>query len=208
VAPDGESLQPPSEPTTLDGLIAVMRSCPQTPTQSVLQHGQSVWDHFQTMMAHLTAGGPLPDWWRLPAWTRIPGLADHVTSMPIMREYLEFHDCGKPFVHTVDAEGRSHFPGHAAASERVWLAIGGEAQAARLMSLDMEAHLLKGDGIPAFAARPEAVSLLLAALAEVHSNAAMFGGTDSDSFKIKAKHIDKRGRQVLVVIGLMEGGSK
>ncbi len=44
-------------------------------------------------------------------------------------------------------------------------------------------------------------------MAEVHSNAAMFGGTDSDSFKIKAKHLNKRGRQVLAAIDLMKSPS-
>ncbi len=72
--------------------------------------------------------------------------------------------------------------------------------AARLMGMDMDAHLLKADGIQEFADRPEAVTLLLTSLAEVHSNAAMFGGVDSDSFKIKAKHLEKRGRQVVAAM--------
>jgi len=41
---------------------------------------------------------------------------------------------------------------------------------------------------------PEAAALLLTAIAEVHSNAEMFGGHDSDSFKAKIKRLDKRGR--------------
>jgi hypothetical protein len=38
------------------------------------------------------------------------------------------------------------------------------------------------------------------AVAEVHSNALMFGGLDSDGFKIKAKHLDKKGRQVIALM--------
>ena len=68
------------------------------------------------------------------------------------------------------------------------------------MAMDMDAHLLKSDGVAEFAARPQATALLLTALAEVHSNAAMFGGADSDSFKIKAKHLDRRGGQVMAEI--------
>jgi hypothetical protein len=41
-----------------------------------------------------------------------------------------------------------------------------------------------------------AMSLLLTALAEVHSNANMFGGIESISFKSKWKKIDKRGRML------------
>ena len=63
----------------------------------------------------------------------------------------------------------------------------------------MDAHLLRAEGLAEFAARDEAPTLLLTALAEVHSNAIMFGGLTSDSFKMKAKHLDKRGRQVLAL---------
>ena len=55
-------------------------------------------------------------------------------------------------------------------------------------SASLEAFL-KGTG-PRFIA-----SLLLSGLAEVHSNASLFGGVDSTSFKIKWKQIDRRGRQ-------------
>jgi len=63
--------------------------------------------------------------------------------------------------------------------------------------MDMDIHLLKADGIAEFAARPEAISLLLTGLAEIHANAAMFGGIESTSFKIKFKQISKRGKQII-----------
>lgn len=188
------------EGLTMDRLVADMARCAQTPTQSVLDHGRSVLATFAQLRAHLEDGEPLPDWWRLPEWTRTPGLLDRLPEPDILAEYQEFHDCGKPYCLAVDAEGRRHFPGHAAASEAVWLAMGGSPEAARLMGMDMDAHLLKADGLAEFAARPEAAALLLTALAEVHSNALMFGGTDSDGFKIKAKHLDKRGRQIIALL--------
>src|ERR1700722_7157766 len=99
-------------------------------------------------------------------------------------------NCGKPYCRIVDDEGRAHFPGHAELSQRVWLAAGGDPTAARMMALDMDAHLLTPETIPEFAARPEVASLLLMAIAETHSNALMFGGTDSDGFKIKMNKLD------------------
>ena len=42
----------------------------------------------------------------------------------------------------------------------------------------------------------DACTLLLAALAEIHSNAKMFGGIDSTSFKMKWKQLDRRGKQI------------
>lgn len=40
------------------------------------------------------------------------------------------------------------------------------------------------------------VLYLIAGLAEVHSNAKMFGGMDSTSFKIKWNQINKRGKVI------------
>lgn len=60
----------------------------------------------------------------------------------------------------------------------------------------MDVHLLKAVDIPEFKARPQAIALLLTGLAEIHANASMFGGLESTSFKIKWKHLDKRGRQI------------
>lgn len=61
----------------------------------------------------------------------------------------------------------------------------------------MDFHLLKAEDVVQFASNPLAIPLMLTGLAEIHANASMFGGLDSTSFKIKWKHIDKRGRQVL-----------
>lgn len=181
-------------------LIQAMEACPQTPTQSVLDHGRAVVAHFRQLRRHLESGETLADWWRIPAWASNPELLSLLVSDGVLDEYQEFHDCGKPFCRIVDADGRQRFPDHAAMSEATWLAVGGNPLAARLMGMDMDAHLLKADGVAEFASRPEAVTLLLTALAEVHSNAAMFGGIASDGFKIKAKHLDKRGGQVIAAM--------
>jgi hypothetical protein len=43
----------------------------------------------------------------------------------------------------------------------------------------------------------DAMTLLVAALAEIHSNARLFGGIDSVSFKSKWKNWDRRGKQII-----------
>lgn len=188
----------------IDDLIARMEACAQNQHQNVLEHGRAVLACYRQLMGHLKRGDDLPLWWRLPAWAK--DLAPHVMPDGIMAGYAEFHDCGKPFCLVVDEEGRRHFPGHAAMSEKIWLQVGGDPVAARLMGMDMDAHLLTPETVPEFAARPEAPSLLLMAIAEVHSNAEMFGGTDSDSFKIKIKKLDKRGGQVARAYLLRQAG--
>src|SRR3546814_7717046 len=89
-----------------------------------------------------------------------------------------FHVSGKPIGGVVDAEGRQHFPDHAAISEAAWLAAGGDPEIGDLIGLDMDVHLLKGDDVESFSKRPQARALLITALSEVHANASMFGGIE------------------------------
>lgn len=110
--------------------------------------------------------------------------------------YTTYHDCGKPFCQTIDSEGKVHFPNHALKSAEIWKNLGGSDLQCTLMAQDMDIHKLKAIGIPEFVSRPHATTLLIAGLAEIHSNAKMFGGIESTSFKIKYKQIDRRGASI------------
>src|SRR3546814_7069686 len=87
-----------------------------------------------------------------------------------------------------------------------WLAAGGDPEIGDLIGMDMDVHLLKGDDVESFSKRPQARALLITALSEVHANASMFGGIESTSFKIKWKHLDKRGKAILRSIPALEIG--
>jgi hypothetical protein len=160
-----------------------------------MAHGQSVHDYFLDLKSHVQSGSRLRLEWKLPEWILSPALWLNLVPETILEEYQVFHDCGKPYCRTTDLEGRVHFPDHAAWSEAIWNQVG-TAEAARLMGMDMDVHLLKGEGVADFAARPEAASLLITGFCEVHANAAMFGGIESTSFKMKWKHLDRRGKQI------------
>lgn len=114
-----------------------------------------------------------------------------------MREYHLFHDVGKSFCRTVDAEGRQHFPDHARISAAIWSASGGSAEVRDLIARDMDFHTMKPADIPQYGRMDLAPALLLTALCELHSNCRMFGGTDSTSFRIKFKNLTRLGRAVL-----------
>jgi hypothetical protein len=116
-----------------------------------------------------------------------------LAPIDIIEEYTTYHDCGKPYC---QSDGITKFPEHAEVSYRTWLGVGGTQASANLMRLDMKIHTLKADGIDAFCALPEAPTLLISGLAEIHANASMFGGPESTSFKIKWKQIDRRGRAI------------
>lgn len=190
--------------TKIRKLSALMESCPQTEGQNVLQHGRSVREHYFTLIDYINGDISLQDApnWRIPEWVdaNLLTIKEHLLPRYVMDRYLTLHDCGKPRVRTVDEEGKQHFPNHAESSEQVYRSTFGEdanETVAYLIRHDMDAHLLKNDGVAEFAKQPTAVSQLLAALAEITSNAAMFGGIESTSFKIKFKQINQRGKAVL-----------
>lgn len=182
-----------------------MRSCEQTAGQSILEHGLSVWAHLRELLDFLDGEALDPARWRTPSW--LVENRDLIRSLvlprDVLREYAIFHDCGKPRCRTVDAEGRVHFPDHAEASYRAWLEAGGDEDVAFLIRNDMRLHTASSEEADRFFRETDRrflASLALSALAEVHSNAAMFGGIESTSFKIKWKKLDRLGKKLCATL--------
>lgn len=178
-----------------------MRTCMQFRDQNVLEHGIAVTQAFNVLMQALHTG-EAPDGWRIPAWLMAKSVREQFIErcLPadVLYWYQRYHDCGKPYCLVLDADGRSHFPDHAAVSERVWRECGGDPEVGQLIGLDMAIHLASAEEMAELAKLPQAPSLFLTALAEVHANAKMFGGFESTSFKAKAKHLDRRGKQLII----------
>jgi hypothetical protein len=181
---------------SLDELGCAMMKCQQTKTQDVLEHGYSIHNYFRDLKDHILYGSELQYEWKLPDWIYEENLWDQLLDYQTIRSYHIYHDCGKPFCRYVDDEGRQHFPNHETISGQVWRHIGGDEQIARLMEMDMDIHRLRTDGVEEFASRPEAATLLITGLCEINSNARMFGGIHSTSFKIKYKNLAKYGGRI------------
>jgi hypothetical protein len=177
-----------------------MKETPQTDTQSVWDHGQSVQNYMNDLLDHLQKDTPLKYEWKLPDWIYDPILLESLPNKETLDLYTLYHDCGKPFCLIYDEDGRKHFPNHAEVSCNTFNKVFDNSVSADLISRDMDFHLLRADKLQEFSEYEYATTLILSALSEVHSNATMFGGTDSVSFKIKWKHSNKRGRQVLNLI--------
>jgi len=179
-----------------------MQECEQTRGQTILEHGLSVWSHLHELLRFLEQVEPLDESrWRTPKWLveNRELLRSLVLPQDVLKEYAVYHDCGKPLCREVDAEGRVHFPNHAEVSHQTWLAAGGDSDVAFLIRNDMKMHIMNSEECSEFLRTTDprfSASLLLTALAELHSNARLFGGVDSTSFKIKSKKLDQRGRQV------------
>lgn len=180
---------------TFEQMIFAMEKCEQTSGMNMIQHGMMVKQKFDQIIDCIENNKEFPDGWRIPDFTKdlIPFLLDSKT----ISQYQIFHDCGKPFCLEIDENGRRHFPNHAQVSYETWLKVCGDTTVAELIKRDMDIHLLKADQIEEFSSSIYAATLLLTGIAEVHANAEMFGGFDSDSFKIKIKQLTKRGKQII-----------
>lgn len=179
-----------------------MRNCEQTKGLSVLAHGISVKNYLFDLINHLKSGEPLKYEWKLPEWVYDNKnlLLSSLPSNKILQRYAILHDCGKPFCQEIDGDNKTHFKNHADVSYQTFKKIYDDPIAAFLIKHDMDIHLLKSNDVLEFSKNPYAIVLLLTGLAEIHSNAQMFGGFDSVSFKIKWKSINKRGKQIITNI--------
>lgn len=190
-------------PTSFDQMVADMLRCEQTPGQTVYQHGQSVTKVFFRLKDHLKGDAVIDEpGWRLPSWFGEYGeaISDRLYDDTTTSLYTLYHDCGKPYCRIVGEDGKVRFPGHADVSAETWAAVGGDERVGRLIRDDMLLHTASADEIANFCtgrwSPQEAATLLVAALAEIHSNARMFGGIESVSFKQKYKNLDRRGKQI------------
>lgn len=180
-----------------------MQKCKQSQNQSVLEHGISVRDYTFDILNHLENGSELKYSWRIPDWVYKYKelILSKIHDKKTIELYTTYHDCGKPYCKTVDDCGKSHFPNHAEVSYEVFNSIFPDnKEASELIRKDMDIHLLKSNQLEEFTSSPYAITLFMVGLSEIHSNATMFGGIDSVSFKIKWKQIDKRGKQIMEII--------
>jgi hypothetical protein len=200
---------------TWEQLREDMKDCEQSPGQSVYEHGRSVWYNYKWNISEILAYGcddersqktMAKNGWKYPDWfvKYDEELAWERLSDSIISDYTLYHDCGKPYCKIIDEKGRPHFPEHAKVSYQVWNAVNKDRppsergeHVAELIRRDMEIHTLKAKELDHFCRdNYKAITLLLVGLAEIHSNAEMFGGMNSISFKVKWKQIDRRGRAI------------
>lgn len=175
-----------------------MQQCPQTNTQSVYQHGVSVWEYTQKLI-HILRSGEKDSNWILPDWlfTYRHHILEKLLPLNIIEEYTVHHDCGKILCLEYDDNGNRHFANHAELSYQTWLKIGGDQTAAELMKMDMLMHTINVEEAKTLSQHPYAITLLIVGLCELHSNAAMFGGITSTSFKIKYKKLERNGKTII-----------
>lgn len=177
-----------------------MSQCEQTSGMSVLDHGRSVNNYYHDLKNHINKQSLLAYEWRLTDWISDPFLWSSLVDEQHINQYHLFHDCGKPFCLTIDEDGRRHFPEHAAISTQIWQSLDMPDIECDLIRHDMDLHIMKSEDLAVFCQLPYATTLLITAFCEIHSNASMFGGIDSTSFKIKWKKLNKLGSKIINII--------
>jgi hypothetical protein len=190
-------------PETFEQMEEAMRLCEQTQGQSVYQHGESVRAHMGLLIDRLKNGTPLSNEWKIPGWfeTYSKDIAAYIKDEEKIDLYTLYHDCGKPYCRTFDEDRKQYrFSNHEIVSKCIWEHVGGRKDVIPLIGSDMVIHTATAERIDLAVDKEwsceDSVILLLASLAEIHSNSRMFGGIESDSFKIKWKTVERRGKQI------------
>ena len=172
-----------------------MANTPQTETQSVLDHGESVWRFTQRILSRDFDGMRIPQ----SLIDNFDEVTSNLHSYEIIQDYNILHDCGKPYCIEYDEDGRKHFPNHAHVSKETYLNLNeSKREVADLIGWDMLLHSGTADEIKEVGlSKYDAHTLLITSLSEIHSNASMFGGIESISFKSKWKKLDRRSKMIL-----------
>ena len=155
-----------------------------------MAHGNLVWEYYQKLLRGDWAQLKIPEW----LVTSHETITNAQLNVKIVKDYIIYHDCGKHLCETHDEKG-VHYPDHANVSANYCLENGGDPLVANLIRNDMFFHTCTAQELEdSTLSVQELATLLMASLAEIHANAQMFGGLESQSFKIKYKQIDRRGK--------------
>lgn len=107
-----------------------------------------------------------------------------------LRPYHLNHDIAKPFSQHHDENGKAHYgQDHSLKSSVLYSMLFGEDRFSQMIANDMAFHTARADTIESVWQLPDAQHLYATAWAELYANATMFGGLNSDSFKIKKKRL-------------------
>lgn len=172
-----------------------MKETKQTKGQNMIQHGLSVFHYTNLLLKRDYTKFRLPQWWNQYEDKIFENLHDFKT----IKHYTIWHDIGKPFCLEIDAEGKQHFPNHAQKSKEIWdETFPNRETIGRLIANDMAFHTMSAEDIVGLClSTQDLCTLIISSLAELHSNANMFGGIESDSFKIKFKKWSKTAQRIL-----------
>lgn len=163
----------------------------------MLQHGQLVHEKYKLLMWLMSTLEA--DDIEYAQLLRIYKKVQHqLPPVEVLERYHVYHDCGKHLALTIDEDGKRRYPDHASISSRQYLHLfPEETLTAHLIERDMDFHTLRGDDLIKLCRSPFAPILYFTAWAEIEANAEMFGGKESESYKIKRSRLLQAGKKLL-----------
>jgi hypothetical protein len=168
-----------------------MKNCYQTSGINMLQHGEMVHSEYQALIDSLE-NGELTE--LIPIYSLIK---NKLIPIDQLKNPQIFHDCGKHICLIVDDSGKRHYPNHAAVSAQQYSLIFPNDQIGKqLIEMDMLFHTARGEDLVSLCKHPLAPTLYLTAWAEINANCSMFGGKESESYKIKKSRLLKAGKKL------------
>lgn len=199
-------------PIQWEDIIQLMEVTEQFPGVSILEHGKDVYEKYLIISSNLV------DLKNLNLDIKLPNFIQdycyelnsfQLSSTLIVRPYLLYHDCGKPFVVRVDEEGNKSFPGHSLQSKNIFsihyknYPEPEKDIVATLIGDDMDLHVIKADRVDEYVRYhkefnriDQLCTRLVAAFAEIWSNAEKLNQLDTDTYKIKFKRLEARGKKI------------
>ena len=169
-----------------------MSRCLQTEGLTILEHGHQVHNSYIQLIDDLE-NGLYPELHQL-----YTALKAHLPPAKVLANYHILHDCGKHLCLYTDENGRRHFPDHATWSAKQHAIIFPEdGFTTALIRHDMDFHMMRGDDLKKLCRNPLAPILYFTAWAEINANAEMFGGKNSESYKIKRSRLIQAGKKFL-----------
>jgi len=170
-----------------------MEQCEQAPGLNMLQHGQAVHEQYLKLLQELNEGTveckELRDLYAK--------FGPNLPPPEVLKKYHVYHDCGKHLALVIE-NGKRHFPNHAEVSAKQYATIfPDDGFTKQLIAMDMDFHLHRGDDLLRTCRSPFAPILYFTAWAEVNANAEMFGGRNSESYKIKRSRLIQAGKKLL-----------
>lgn len=200
----------------IETLHEKMQNCFQFTNISMLDHGLMVSQEYQKLKQNLmlalqgecselekTGLSTCVSSDKTSEW--IQALLHYQYDENLMHHYHVYHDCGKPFCRQLDEDNRQHFPNHAMVSMQIYQEYFNCDITARLIEADMNFHTMNAQQMQQWLNENKEnkhflASLYLSAWAEILANSTMFGGMESEGFKIKRKRLIAHGKKLSLLL--------
>lgn len=172
----------------------------------MIQHGEMVFTEYEKIMKAIRSKNTqyFEEIGFQFDWDFIETLAKYQYDEETMKSYQIYHDCGKHLSKTIDENGKIHYPNHAFHSSQLYGEYFDNEIAQDLILKDLNFHTFKCEEMTDWLQSENVqtlCSLYLTAWAEIIANSSMFGGIESDSFKIKRKRLIQHGKKLKQKLG-------